>query len=113
MINWYVLTGIILRCVSVGLLSVYVLPIQLRELKRPARDNLVVAMRWVLFTMVVLYETQQLLPLSYQFIRLHTEPYFNLQNVATVGSNIGMLALAVCLMVLYKLAHMLSKRNDV
>lgn len=112
MINYYVLAGLMLRVLSILLLVVYVAPIQFKELKRPARDNLVVYVRWTLFATVVLYISQQILPISYQITLLHSDSIFNLRNIATVTSNLGVLALACCLALLYKLANLLAKRND-
>lgn len=113
MTNFYVLTGLLLRGVSILLLISYVAPMQFRELRRPNRDNLVVYVRWTLLAAVLIFLSQQIVPISYQLTLLHTEGIFSQRNLATVTSNFGVLALACCLALLYKFSDMLAKRNSV
>lgn len=113
MINYYVLTGLTLRLLSILLLVVYVSPIQLKELRRPAKDNLIVYVRWTLFAAVLIFISQQIVPVSYQLTLIHSQGIFSQRNIATVTSNLGVLALACCLALLYKFSDMLAKRNKV
>lgn len=113
MTNYFVVAGLILRVLSILLLVVYVAPMQLRELKRPNRDSLVVYVRWTLFAAVLIFLSQQIVPISYQITLIHTSNVFTQRNLATVTSNFGVLALACCLALLYKFSDMLAKRNRV
>lgn len=109
MTNWYVVTGLALRLISVVGLLAYVVPLQVKEIRRPRRDKYVVLIRWVLFTMVFVYVVQSVIPIAYQTSRVHTASVFNWQNISTVSSNFGNLALSSGFALLYKLADILAK----
>lgn len=113
MINWYVIIGLILRIMAIVSLVIFVVPIQLRELKRPAREALVVYMRWTLFFMVSVFIALNVFPISYQVSRIHSSGIFNLQNVSSVATNVGLVALTTGFVLLYKVAAVLANKNRV
>lgn len=112
MINWFVAVGLFVKLFTIITLSFYVVPKQIKELQRPARDMIVVIVRWVLFSGVMLYNLANIIPLAYQLTRLNDEPIFNLQNSSSLSSNIGSLAITATVVAVYYLAGVLSKRND-
>lgn len=113
MINWYILVGLTLRITAITSLVIFVIPIQLRELKRPAIEALVVYMRWILFFMVTVFIALNIFPISYQLSQLHSVPIFNLRNVSTVATNLGLVALTTGFVLLYKIASLLASKNNV
>lgn len=111
MINWYVLFGLIVKLITMIALLIYVVPIQHRELKRPVVDKRIFFARWTLFFMVAVFETLNVPSISYQISRLHTAPLFNLRNVSSVTTNIGVAALGFGFIVLYVLAGRLARKK--
>jgi len=98
-INWYIIVSLILRIVTVGLLVFSVLPRQITEIKVNKGEYNFIAR--LLFTMVVIFVTVSLVPFTYQTTRIFSDPTFDLQNTASVMSNVGNLAFAFGWYLLY------------
>lgn len=92
-INWYIITSIMMRAVSIALLLVYVIPKQIKEVRNNRNEYSSLAA--LLLSMVVVFVTLALAPLSYQTTRIYSPNEFTFQNIASVLANIGVLALSV------------------
>lgn len=99
-INPYVLVGFILRVVGLGLLVVFVIPQQIREVKRPRNEF--TPLRKLLLVFAVAYSTLSALILAYILTRLTTDATYSLQNVASVFGGLTSLFMCVLLTLIYR-----------
>lgn len=98
MIDYFVLTSIILRTVSIGMLLAYVVPRQVREVRRP-RDQFT-SLRWLVFHLIVFFVLASSPVLIYQGSTLSTH-HTAFQQIASIANGLASLAVGVVLMLIY------------
>lgn len=99
-INGYIVLGLILKTATILSLAIFVVPKQWRELNKP--HSTITWLRELLFAAITIYIVTRLFPFAYSATyRLFTTPAFDLQNVATVASDLGNLIFALCFVLIY------------
>ncbi len=102
-VNHYIVIGIICRLASILMLLAIVIPRQLREFEQP-RDEVSIY-RWLLFGMSLSFISLSIFPFVYQVGQVDSPAVFNLQNLASVSSNLSVLVLVSLFTTIYLLVR--------
>jgi membrane protein YdbS with pleckstrin-like domain len=100
-LNWWIVFGIVSRLASIVILSVFVIPIQWRELNRQYKNRKTSGdgywkLALELLVIVLITVACAIVPITYQGTRIFTsDDSLNLQNAAVFFTNLGILVQSI------------------